>query len=189
VTVLPEDLDPPDPRVRILQWVVAVLLVVGFGACIAEGANNPSDPELVESRLDGFGEIGIRITPAAGTPLTPTEECALLAATEQQRAQGLMRVTDLEGYPGMVFRYTADSTGGYYMRNTPMPLSIAWFAADGSFVSSADMAPCEDRSDCPTYGAAGPYRYAVEVPQGQLPALGIGPGSKLELTGACPGGT
>jgi hypothetical protein len=97
-----------------------------------------------------------------------------------------MEVTDLQGYPGMVFRYSADSTGGYYMRNTPMPLSIAWFAADGSFVSSADMAPCEDRSDCPTYGASGAYRIAFEVPQGDLAAMGIGPGAKLELTGACP---
>jgi uncharacterized membrane protein (UPF0127 family) len=183
--MLAEDLDPPDPRVRILQWVVVALLVLGFGACIAEGANNPDDPELVESRIAGFGEIGIRLVPAGGTPLTPTEECALLAATEAQRARGLMEVTDLEGYPGMVFRYTADSTGAYYMRNTPMPLSIAWFAADGTFVSSADMAPCDDRTDCPTYGATAPYRYALEVPQGQLAAFGIGPGSKLELTGAC----
>ena len=183
--MLPEDLDPPDPRVRVLRWVIAGLLALGFGACIAEGANNPPDPELVESRIDGFGEIGITITPVPGVGLTPTQECALLAATEEQRAQGLMRVTDLKGYPGMVFRYDVDVTTGFYMRNTPMPLSIAWFAADGTFVSSADMAPCDDRSDCPTYGATAPYRFALEVPQGELAALGIGPGSKLELTGAC----
>ena len=185
--MLPEDLDPPDTRVRVLIGVVIALLVVGFGACIATGANEPDDPELVESRLEGFGEIGFRIVPApTAADLTPTELCALLAATDEQRAQGLMRVTDLEGYPGMVFRFSSDSSGGFYMRNTPMPLSIAWFAADGSFVSSADMAPCEDRSDCPIYGAAAPYRYALEVPQGDLAALGVGPGSKLELTGACP---
>jgi uncharacterized membrane protein (UPF0127 family) len=183
----PEDLDPPDPRVRILRWVIAALLAVGFGACMAKGANQPSDPKLVESRIDGFGEIGFSITPGPGlTAMTPTEQCALLAATEAQRAQGLMRVTDLKGYPGMVFRYSVDSTGGYYMRNTPMPLSIAWFASDGTFVSSADMAPCGDRSDCPISSATGPYRYALEVPQGQLATLGIGPGSKLELTGTCP---
>jgi uncharacterized protein len=185
--VLPEDLDPPDRRVRILRGVVVALLVVGFGACIATGANNPKDPELTESRIEGFGEIGFRIVPAPNAAdLTPTELCALLAATESQRAQGLMRLTDLKGYPGMVFRFSADSSGGFYMRNTPMPLSIAWFGADGTFVSSADMAPCEDRGDCPIYGAAAPYRYALEVPQGGLAALGIGPGSKLELTGACP---
>jgi uncharacterized membrane protein (UPF0127 family) len=185
--VIPEDLDPPDPRVRILRWVIVALLAVGFGACIAKGANEPDDPQLTQSRLPGFGEVGFRIVPAAtAADLTPTELCALLAATEQQQAQGLMRVTDLEGYPGMVFRFSSDSSGGFYMRNTPMPLSIAWFAADGSFVSSADMAPCGDRSDCPIYGASGNYRYALEVPQGHLAELGIGPGAKLELTGACP---
>jgi uncharacterized membrane protein (UPF0127 family) len=185
--VLPEDLDPPDPRLRLLKWVVVGLLALGFGACIAEGANNPPDPELVESRLEGFGEIAFRIIPAGATAeLSPAERCALLAATEDQRARGLMGVTDLEGYPGMVFRYSADSTGGYFMRNTPMPLSIAWFAADGTFVSSADMAPCGDRTDCPTYGATGPYRFALEVPQGRLADLGVGPGARLELLGACP---
>ena len=183
----PEDLDPPDPRVRILKWVVAVLLAVGFGACLAEGANEPADPELVESRIEGFGEVAFSIQPAPGAaPMTPAEQCALLAATEEQRARGLMTVTDLQGYPGMVFRYSADATGGYYMRNTPMPLSIAWFAADGTFVSSADMAPCGDQSDCPIYSATGAYRYALEVPQGQLPALGVGPGAVLQLNGACP---
>lgn len=185
--MVPEDLDPPDPRVRILSWVIVALLTVGFGACVAKGANEPADPKLVESRIDGFGEIGFSIKPGPGlAAMKPAARCALLAATEAQRAQGLMRVTDLKGYAGMVFRYSADSTGGYYMRNTPMPLSIAWFAGDGTFVSSADMAPCGDRSDCPISSAAGPYRYALEVPQGQLAAFGIGAGSRLELTGTCP---
>jgi uncharacterized membrane protein (UPF0127 family) len=185
--VIPEDLDPPDRQVRLLRWVVVALLAVGFGACIAKGADNPKDPVLSQARLPGFGEVGFRIVPAPNSPdLTPTELCALLAATEAQRARGLMTVTDLEGYPGMIFRYSVDSTGGYYMKNTPMPLSIAWFAADGTFVSSTDMAPCGDRSDCPIYSASGAYRYALEVPQGQLASLGVGPGSVLQLTGDCP---
>jgi uncharacterized membrane protein (UPF0127 family) len=181
----PTDLDPPDPRVAALKWVIVALLVVGFGACMAKGADQPADPQLVESRIAGFGETGFTIKPA-GADLTPTEACALLAATDAQRARGLMTVTDLEGYPGMIFRYSVDSTGGYYMKNTPMPLSIAWFAADGTFVSSTDMAPCGDRSDCPIYSASGAYRYALEVPQGQLASLGVGPGSVLQLTGDCP---
>lgn len=183
----PDDLDPPDRRLSALRWVITVLLAVGFGACFAEGANQPADPRVVESRFAGFGEIGFRIQPAPGTTLpTTTERCALLAATAEQRAQGLMRVTDLAGYPGMVFQYSGDSTGAFFMRNTPMPLSIAWFAADGTFVSAADMAPCDDRGDCPVYAAAAPYRYALEVPQGRLGELGIGPGAVLELTGTCP---
>src|SRR5687767_4683801 len=103
-----------------MTWVVVALLAVGFGACLAKGANEPDDPELTESRIEGFGEIGFRIVPPeTAADLTPTELCALLAATDDQRAQGLMRVTDLKGYPGMVFRFPADSSGGFYMRNTP----------------------------------------------------------------------
>lgn len=179
--MLPQDLDPPDARQRVLTWIVTALLVVGFGACLAEGANEPDDPALREARIEGFGEIAIRVTPQ------PNQlECALLAATETQRAQGLMRVTDLEGYPGMVFRFSQDTQAAFHMKNTPMPLSIAWFAADGTLVSTADMAPCLDSDNCPVYSASGPYRYAIEVPQGQLDELGIVPGSKLEVVGACP---
>ena len=168
-------------RLRALSWVVTALLVLGFGACLAEGANSPDDPALREARIAGFGEIAFRIAPQ------PNEvECALLAATETQRAQGLMRVEDLKGYPGMVFRFSQDTQAAFHMKNTPMPLSIAWFAADGSLVSTADMAPCLDSADCPVYAASAPYRYAIEVPQGQLAQLGIVPGSKLEVVGACP---
>lgn len=183
----PEDLDPPDPRLRLLRWLIVGLMVMGFGACLAKGANSPSDPEVLTSKtFPDFGEIGFRISSADPQSLpSTTEQCALLAGTEQQRAQGLMRVRDLKGYPGMLFRYSGDSTGGFYMRNTPMPLSIAWFGGDGRFISAADMAPCDDRPDCPIYSAAGPYRYALEVPQGALAGMGIGPGSVLELTGRC----
>ena len=41
------------------------------------------------------------------------------------------------------------------------------------------MTPCDDSDQCPTYPAAGPYRIAIEVPQGGLPRLGIGPGATV----------
>jgi uncharacterized membrane protein (UPF0127 family) len=96
-----------------------------------------------------------------------------------------MGVTDLGGYPGMVFVYEQDSENAYWMRNTPTALSIAWIRRDGTVVSTADMAPCGDSADCPSYPSGGSYRYAIEVPQGQLATLGIGPGSKVRLTGQC----
>lgn len=177
--MLPEDFAPPtDPRVRVLAWVVAVMIALGFGACISEGADMPADPRLPQSReFPNFGEVAFRIEPA------PNQlRCALLAATEEQRTRGMMEVRDLKGYAGMLFRFAGPSQAGFHMRNTPMALSIAWFGADGTFVSAADMAPCEaDNPSCPVYSAAGPFRYALEVPFGQLPALGIGPGSKLVL--------
>jgi len=97
-----------------------------------------------------------------------------------------MGVTDLEGYLGMVFRFDTDATGSFYMKDTPLPLSIAWFASDGTFVSAGDMEPClEAGATCPTYAPAGPYRFALEVPKGALSGLGIGPGTRLELGGSC----
>ena len=171
---------------RRLRWAITLLAVLQLGACVATGANNPDDPRSVEARITGFGEIGFTVRAPEGLPTT-TELCALLAATQEQRARGLMTVTDLQGYSGMIFRFTADTTGAFFMRNTPMPLSIAWFRADGTFVSATDMAPCEDRDGCPTYPPAGTYRYALEVPQGQLGQLGIGPGSVLSLGAGCPG--
>ena len=67
-----------------------------------------------------------------------------------------MEVTDLQGYSGMAFVYDEDVQNAFHMRNTPTPLSIAWIAADGSVVSTADMEPCEDRDGCPTYPPVGP---------------------------------
>jgi hypothetical protein len=74
------------------------------------------------------------------------------------------------------------------MFQTVTPLSIAFFDSKGEFVSSTDMAPCRSSisDECPVYSAAGQYRDAIEVPQGTLGDLGIGPGSALVGRGSCP---
>ncbi len=130
----------------------------------------------------GFGSTSLRIRDAMGQLGT---WCALLADTEARRQQGLMWVTDphLGGYDAMLFSFPADTTESFWMRNTPQPLSIAFFASDGRFVSAARMYPCGDHADCPSYSAAGPYRFAVEVPSGNLGRLGIGEGSSLASVG------
>ena len=79
-----------------------------------------------------------------------------------------MEVTDLQGYSGMAFVYDEDVAERLLHAQHPTPLSIAWIAADGAVVTIADMAPCEDRDGCPTYAPDGPYRYAIEVFQGDL---------------------
>ena len=95
-----------------------------------------------------------------------------------------MGVTTLGGADGMAFVYGEPTMSAFWMWTTPMPLSIAFFAADGTFVSSTDMAPCIDGApeDCPRYQAGGPYTTAVEVPQGDLAGLLVGPGSRLALS-------
>lgn len=147
-----------------------------------------SDVEVTEAPtrpgpVDGVGETVITITDRDGNV---TACCVLVAATAAQRERGLMEVTDLQGYTGMLFVWEDDTGGGFWMRNTPTPLSIAWYAADGSFVSSAEMEPCGDSDNCPTYNPDGDYRFALETFQGDLAALGAGPGSKLTVGGTCP---
>ena len=131
---------------------------------------------------EGFAAEQVRITAADGTIC---DVCLWLAATPEQRARGLMGVTDLGDADGMAFLYAGPNTGEFWMRDTPTPLSIAFFAADGTFVSAADMAPCLDgpAADCPRYAAAGPYTVAVEVFAGGLADLGIAAGSRLERLG------
>lgn len=168
-----------------LRWAIGVVFVSGLIGCVVKGANSPADPFLASpssgasnrTRLTGFEET--RVTVKTGASVL--EWCMLLAQTEQQRARGLMEVTDaaLGGYDGMLFRYDTDVNERYWMRNTPMPLSIAFVDSAGHLVSNVDMAPCADSPDCQDYPAAGPYRTAIEVPQGKLPSLGILPGATI----------
>src|SRR5207237_294174 len=125
----------------------------------------------------------IRITDADGHQ---HGACVLVADTEAERERGLMDVDGLGGYDGMLFRFPSPTTADFYMFRTRLPLSIAFFAADGTFVSGADMTPCtaKDGSDCPLYPAAAAFLDALEVAQGGLPALGIGTGSHLQVVGA-----
>ena len=182
---------------RSLPWQ----LVIG-GLCVVAGAvilllvvidraREPKHP-LVQNRVaarvspKGFGEIAVWVTDASGRL---RKRCLLEARTERQRERGLMEVTDrtLGGHDGMVFLFDQDERGGFWMRNTPMPLSIAYFNRAGRIVSSTDMSPCRDSSNCPAYPPAGPYRSTIEVPHGRLAELGIGPGSRIRVGGRCDG--
>ncbi|MBV8161467.1 MAG: DUF192 domain-containing protein [Acidimicrobiia bacterium] len=190
---------------RLLAWAILVVFVLGFLSFIAKGANGPPDPYLkplatgdtapgpgvtepgatvppstvpVRTPLPGYGEIAFRV--ASGS-----KQCAILAETQQQQARGLQQRTDLGGYAGMLFVFPSDTTVTFWMRNTPLPLSIAWFDSTGRFVSQSDMVPCADRPDCPVYAAARAYRYALEVPRGGLTGLGVGPGAQIVVGGGC----
>jgi hypothetical protein len=106
--------------------------------------------------------------------------CLWLAADVAARGRGLMQVIDLGGFDGMAFRYDAPHTTSFTMRNTVMPLSIAFFGADGALLDAFDMEPCV-AEPCPSYPTPADFVVAIEVPRGGLPDLEIRAGSVLEL--------
>ena len=151
------------------------------GASTSSGATSTG---TAGTSPEGFDTIGIAIRAAGGVSKT---FCLWLADTEATRERGLMQVTDLGGKSGMIFNFAKDTNAQFWMFQTVMPLSIAFFDSSGAFVSSVDMPPCTGaQSTCPSYPADRPYRDAIEVPQGGLAALGIGPGSAITDRGACP---
>lgn len=125
--------------------------------------------------LPGFGRVGFRVEPAGVAGRVAVADDAA------ERARGLMRVDDLGGLDGMLFAFPRDTTAPFWMKDTRLPLSVAFFDASGRFVSSADMTPCDAGADCPLYAPAAPYRWALEVRQGRLRELGVGPGARLVL--------
>lgn len=163
--------------------VLAEGMAPGTTAPLAGAVGEGLAPErLGRQALRGFGEVQAIITDADGDTC---EVCLLSATTDDQRARGLMEVTDpgLGGYDGMLFEYPAEAALGFWMRNTPLPLSIAYFDGEGMLVSTSSMEPCGDARDCPTYPAEGPSRFALEALEGRFERLGVGPGSSIRVTG------
>jgi uncharacterized membrane protein (UPF0127 family) len=173
-----------DTHVRRAAWVVFAL---GLLALVVRGADAPADPSFASvprRPLAGFQQVAFHVTTSEGDVL---DWCALLAATEAARQQGLMEQDDLLGYDGMVFRFDELTVETFWMFHTPEPLSIAWFDDEGRFISTTDMDPCESdvEAACPLYPAPRPYRFAVEAARGDLGRLGIEPGSRLRIGGSC----
>jgi uncharacterized membrane protein (UPF0127 family) len=134
-------------------------------------------------RPDGFELVAARSTAADGTTC---ELCLWLADALEDRARGLMGVTDLAPADGMVFRYAEPTTTAFTMRNTLIPLSIVFYAADATYLDAFEMVPCQ-AEPCPTYPTPEGFTLAVEVPSGDLDALELTPGSTLVLLdGGCP---
>jgi uncharacterized membrane protein (UPF0127 family) len=78
---------------------------------------------------------------------------------------------------GMLFVFPADTDGPFWMKDTLIPLSIAFIAADGTIVNVQDMQP--QSTDLHSPGAR--YRYALEVNQGYFARAGVKPGDKVAL--------
>ena len=116
------------------------------------------------------------------TSITSSVEIdALIADDNSERAYGLMYRPRMRDDLGMAFLYPGDTQGGYWMKNTLIPLSIAFFDSQGKILRIMDMEPCTE-DPCPSYDPQVTYRGALEVNQGAFEEWGISEGDDIEVT-------
>lgn len=140
-----------------IRQALFALVLLAFGAAQAQPAGEPQRLPVTQLR--------------AGMHLIQAE----VAQNDQQRAIGLMHRSSMPVNNGMLFIFEAPSRQCFWMRNTLLPLSIAFIADDGSIVNIAEMQPMSDDSHC----SAKPVRYALEMNKGWFAKRGLKAGAKL----------
>lgn len=101
---------------------------------------------------------------------------AEVAANDQNRQVGLMNRQAMPAQRGMLFVFPEERTHCMWMRNTLIPLSVAFVDADGIIINIEDMKPKTEDNHC----AKVPARYALEMNLGWFSQRGIKPGLKLK---------
>ena len=100
---------------------------------------------------------------------------AEVARTPTQQMIGLMHRQAMGANEGMLFVYEQPQVHCFWMRNTLLPLSIAFIDDDGRIVNIRDMQPLTESSHC----AARPVRFALEMNQGWFAKRGLKAGARL----------
>ncbi len=98
-----------------------------------------------------------------------------VADDDAERARGLMFRKSLAEGDGMLFVFQDERVRGFWMKDTQIPLSIAYVDGQGVIVRISDLTPFDTARVTSLY----PARYAIEVPQGWFAAKGIEKGDKV----------
>ena len=136
----------------------AVVSVVLAGSPLAQAQTGPQ-PKLRTIDL------------TAGIHVIKTE----LAITPEQQQTGMMFRREMGSNEGMLFVNDEPGLRCFWMRNTLLPLSIAFIADDGTIVNVAEMDAQSEQSHC----SARPVRYALEMNRGWFAKRGLKAGSRL----------
>jgi uncharacterized protein len=103
-----------------------------------------------------------------------------VADTDATRQRGLMGRRTLAADAGMVFVFPQTTGGAFWMKDTLIPLSIAFYDEDGTILRILDMEPCR-RDPCRLYDPGVAYRGALEVNRGAFDRWGVAEGDRLRL--------
>lgn len=122
----------------------------------------------------------------AGTAIIETDAGAVLVNIEvadspELQQLGLMNRTSLDDDSGMLFLFFDESTAGFWMKDTLIPLSISFFDRDGKILKILDMEPCT-ADPCPSYDPGVTYQGALEVNQGAYDDWGVELGDTVRVS-------
>jgi uncharacterized protein len=143
-----------------LSFIARLAVAFAFAAVAAVSAQAQDAPQRLRS-----------IPLQAGMHVIEAE----LALTPEQRQIGLMHRREMPANRGMLFVFESPQVQCFWMKNTLLPLSIAFIGDDGVVVNITDMKPLDETSHC----SKKPVRYVLEMNQGWFAKKGIKAGSKL----------
>lgn len=193
-------------RLRARFAVVAVcgllLLAAGCSASKAAGARRQEQPARQQPTVvqavaaGGAGSLqpgasaasrttqppssalpAVQFTGAGGSQATLYVE---IADTEATQECGLMNRTSMPADQGMIFLFSRENLTPFWMKDTLIPLSIAFIDADGTVVDVQEMQALSEDNHNP----AAPYQYAIEANAGWYTANGIAPGDTANVSAA-----
>ena len=134
--------------------VLALLAAIALGACSRQ--DQPSTGRVVFTTTRGPVQTGT----------------VVVADTSSEREHGLMGVSHLGPDDGMVFQFDGPTRSSFWMKDTLVPLSVAFWNASGTVVDVLDMQPCT-ADPCPLYTPRGTYTTALEMNLGWFATHGI----------------
>lgn len=145
-------------------------------ACGGSGGSEANGGTLLDP--DG-GDTGARVVFTTDEGEVSTGPVAV-ADSPEERSRGLMGITSMPADEGMVFVYEEPSDLGFWMKDTRIPLAVAFWGEDQVVAQIIEMTPCE-ADPCPVYQPDQPYIAALEMNTGWFAARGIGVGDRAEL--------
>ena len=151
------------------RTLVLALLVTAACSSTSSTTGAPTTPPPPTTAAERAPRRPPSIDGAGGTIDLPAVE---LAATPEDRERGLMGRTELGADEGMLFAFPEPWTGAFWMKDTLIPLSIAFWGDDGRIHTILEMTPCE-ADPCETYPAADTYTYALEMNAGWFAEHGV----------------
>lgn len=198
-----------------MQRMVALVLAVTLMAAACGSTTRAGDqstagapPKAAVSPASALPVLTFQTAANGSVPL------AVEVADEPFLEQcGLMHRTELPENQGMIFIFPIDGQGGFWMRNTLIPLSIAYVAADGTIVTILEMQPVPGPGYTPfvtaegeriavpdslqppagaqtlTYTPRAPYRFAIEANATWFARHGIAEGDHVDVTEAAARGS